>query len=82
LYTWAKLYGFPWPKEALAATIPDGPWQHTVRGKTWKDMPGTNETDRKLNFFFFRRNIPILNINGSTVKNRPSQPKNVKTAKR
>lgn len=31
------------------------PWQQTWRGKTWRDMPGNDDTHRRINFFYFRR---------------------------
>lgn len=31
------------------------PWQMTINGRVWRDMPGVSEEDKKMNFFFYRR---------------------------
>ena len=43
--------------EVVKSGIPDGPWQETVRGKTWDEMPGNSPELQKLNFFFWRRGL-------------------------
>lgn len=38
---------------------PTGPWSEpTACGRTWRDMPGGDDVDRKMNFFFWRRMAP------------------------
>lgn len=33
------------------------PWEMSFRGRTWRDMPGPYEDEKKLNFFLFRRGL-------------------------
>jgi hypothetical protein len=33
------------------------PWQDTFNGRTWRDMPGVGEDNKKLNFFLYRRGM-------------------------
>ena len=40
-------------KEDELFSVP-GPWQDTVGGKTWKDMPGADAFSRRCNFYLFR----------------------------
>jgi hypothetical protein len=48
----------PHPKKEL-------PWQGVHRGKTWSDMPGAHEDERKLSFMLFRRGKLDQNLDGS-----------------
>lgn len=34
------------------------------RGKTWRDMPGSDNENRKMNFFLFRRGLFVLPDSG------------------
>ena len=33
------------------------PWQETFNGRTWRDVPGVGEDNKKLNFFLYRRGM-------------------------
>lgn len=44
-----------------------GPWSMIYRGKTWRDMPGSNEFNKKTNFFFFRRGMLRMNEHGELI---------------
>ena len=34
----------------------EGP-HDSYKGQTWRDMPGDGSTEKKMNFFFFRRDM-------------------------
>ena len=36
-------------------------WNERFKGKTWRDMPGSDEFEAKMNFFLFRRGLYVLN---------------------
>jgi len=43
--------------QEMKEDVPDGPWQDTHNGKTWEDMPGDDDFDKRVAFFFFRRGM-------------------------